>query len=120
MKLRAGGNYTMEALALVSALCIVGIFVFSHFNRQMESFDQKAHRVAKAVPAVVSSLFEKDPQAKLTPDALRQAGLDWQAPMAVEVPQDRETKETWQVKVWHPEGVDIYSVSQKGVNASLR
>ena len=120
MKLRAGGNYSMEALALVSVLCIVGIFVFSHYHRQMESFDQKAGRVAKAVPAAVSALLEKDPQAKLTSAALKQAGLAWQAPIEVEVPQDRDAKDTWQVKVWHPEGVELFVVDQKGVNSSPR
>ena len=120
MKLRAGGNYSMEALALVSALCIVGIFVFSHFNRQMDTFDQKAGRVARAVPAAVALVFQKDPQAKISVEALKGAGLSWQPPIEVAVSQDRDAKDNWQVKVWHTEGVELFLADQAGVKSSPR
>jgi len=120
MRLRAAGSYTMEALALVSALCIVGIFVFNHYSRQTDALDQQALRLAKDLAPAVAQFFTANPQAKLTPEALIAGGLKIPAPLKLQVPPDHEKAPDWQVRLWHPEGTQVFTISAAGITQKPR
>ncbi|MGD9123903.1 MAG: hypothetical protein PVG60_02360 [Desulfarculaceae bacterium] len=120
MKWRGGGKYTMEALALISALVIVGIFVFSHYQRRLDTYDEEASRLARKIPSAVEVFFAGNPQARLTPEALKGSGLEASEQMHLEVPVDKDRPENWQVKLWHAQGVKLFTISAQGVEAKNR
>ncbi len=47
---RVGGYMSVEALALISALCIVGIFFYAHYARQASWHDHGIH-FAQSMPS---------------------------------------------------------------------
>lgn len=120
MSARRGGFYTMEALALVSAICIAGIFVFSHFSRQVDTLDQKAMHLAEEAKPVVQAFFEKEPQGDLSLETLRQGGLSWPQSIEVKIPEYQRKIGDWRVDVWHTQGDMIYSLSAQGLQKHLR
>lgn len=120
MSTRKGLSYTMEALALVSALCIVGIFVYAHYSRQIDDLDKQAWRLAKQVPVAAETFFQTNPSGELTPGALKQAGLQWEPPLEVEVPMDNRKALNWQVNVHHSHGNLVYRVTLKGLSEHPR
>lgn len=117
---RRSGSYTMEALALVAILCIAAIFVFSHFQREADSQDAQARRFAQELPAKIAALFQAQPEAELSPQALKTAGVEVPAPLQVDVPLDHRRATDWQVRVWHPEGRLIYTLSAQGMQKDYR
>ncbi|MBI4797288.1 MAG: hypothetical protein HY794_00815, partial [Desulfarculus sp.] len=46
MQKRVGGFMSVEAVALISALCIVAIFLYAQYARQASWHDQEAKRLA--------------------------------------------------------------------------
>ncbi len=120
MRLRDSGNYTMEALALVSALFIAGIFVFSHYARQANSYDQAAHRFAQKVPVAVQAFFQAQPQGKLSRQALLDQGLQPPPRVMFAVPAEGGEAAGWQVRVWHLDGSRVYLVGPGGITEEYR
>lgn len=120
MRLRNGGNYTMEALALVSALFIAGIFVFSHYARQAGDYDQAARRLADEVPAAVQAFFQAQPDGVLSQQALLDGGLKPPPRVLISVPEGKTGASDWQVRVWHLDGAMVYLVGPGGVNEEYR
>ena len=120
MRLRAAGSYTMEALALISALCIAGIFVYNHYSRQMDALDQRAYRLAREVGPTVTKFFAAHPQAELTDQELGKVGLPSLGPIKMKVPFDHEKASDWQVRLWHPEGNQVFIVSSAGISQKPR
>ena len=117
---RERGSYTMEALALVAALCLVAIFVFSHFQRQADARDGQARRFAQTLKPAVEAFFQAQPQGELTPQALADQGVSVPSPLQVEVPLDHRRADDWQVRVWHPQGRKLYLASAQGVSETFR
>ena len=117
---RQSGAYTMEAIALVAALFIIAIFVFSGFQREADARDAQARRFAQSLQPKVEAFFQVQPEAELTLDALKAHGMEVPTPLQIEVPQDHGKAADWQVRVWHPDGRLLYVVSAKGLQKDFR
>lgn len=117
---RQSGSYTMEAIALVAALFIVAIFIFSDFQREAAAQDAQARRFAQTLQPKVEAVFQAQPEAKLTPEALKAGGVEVPSPLEIEVPLDNRKADNWQVRVWHPDGRLLYIVSAKGLQQDYR
>ncbi len=115
MRTGNGISYSMEALALVSALCIAAIFVAAHHQRQVDACDQLAARAARQVPAAVAAVFAAAPAGELTPEALAGQGFAPPAPLKWRVPPEQPTAGDWRVEVWHPEGGAVMVVTGDGI-----
>lgn len=114
-----------EAIALLSVICIVAIFMGAHFQRQIDEMDQQALKVAQQVYQALAPASSPDkgaPGAQAsTPQSLQQKlskGLKDPAPIEVKVLDDAPN--AWKVLVWHPRGVVHYVVTPKGVNQEVR
>ncbi|MBU4564898.1 MAG: hypothetical protein KMY53_10275 [Desulfarculus sp.] len=115
-----------EAIALVSAICIVGIFLGAHFQRQIDSNDQQALKVAQQVyqvlalaPASAQPAIQKTEAAPaLNPQGKLAKELKVPAPIEVKVLDNAPG--AWKVRVWHPKGVVHYVVTPKGVTQEVR
>lgn len=115
-----------EAIALVSVICIVGIFLGAHYQREMDSNDQQALKVAQQVyqvltpaPASGQAAIQKTEAAPA--QSLREKlakGLKDPAPVKVELMND--APKAWKVMVWHPRGVVHYIVTPQGVTQKVR
>ena len=117
---RQSGSYTMEAIALVAALFIVAIFIFSTFQREADALDAQAHRFAKTLLPKVEAYFQAQPEAELTPESMQSQGLEVPPPLQLEVPLDHRKSDDWQVRVWHPEGRLLYILGPQGVQQDYR
>ncbi len=117
---RQSGSYTMEAIALVAALFIIAIFIFSDFQRAADDRDAQARRFAQTLQAKVEAVFQAQPEAQLTLDALKSQGVELPAPLQWDVPLDHRKAADWQVRVWHPQGRLLYIVSPKGMETDYR
>jgi hypothetical protein len=117
---RQSGSYTMEALALVAALFIVAIFVFSDFQREADAQDAQARRFAQTLQPKVEAFFQAQPEAELTPEALKTQGVETPPPLQLDIPLDHRKAADWQVLVWHPEGRMQYIVSAGGTEKDYR
>ncbi len=118
---RAGSGFgTMEALALISALCIVAIFLYAQYARQAHDFDQQAQRLAKDLRPAVEAFFAAQPQGSLTPESLRSTGVAVPPGFEVTVPPYKERADDWQVAVSHPEGNKRYIITAQGVRETYR
>lgn len=115
MQKRAGGFMSAEAVALISALCIVAIFFYAHYARQASWHDQEAKRLAAQVRPAVEGLFAQDPQAKLSPQALKDQGLAVPPPLQLAVTPFKDLRADWQAEVWHPQGQRVYLVGAQGI-----
>lgn len=104
-----------EALALISALCIAAILFYAHYARQASWHDQEAKRLAVEVRPAVEALFAKNPQAKLSPEAVKEQGLAVPAPLQLTVTPFKDLRADWQVEVWHPQGQRAYLVNAQGI-----
>lgn len=120
MSLRNAESYTMEALAVVSALCIVAIFLFSHYSRQLDSLDHQARRLAQRAVPVVETFFQQNPDGRLSLEILRQAGWELPQPYQARIPEDQDRADNWQLVIWHPEGAHLYIAGPQGVTTKLR
>ena len=120
MLIRQSGAYTMEAIALVAALFIVAIFIFSGFQREADAWDAQARRFAQTLQPKVEAFFQAQPEAELNLDALKAQGVEVPASLQIEVPQDNRKAADWQVRVWHPDGRLLYVVSAKGLQKDFR
>lgn len=117
---RQSGSYTMEAMALVAALFIIAIFIFSDFQREADAQDAQARRYAQTLQPKVEAFFQAQPEADLTPEALKAQGAEAPAPLQMDVPLDHRKAADWQVRVWHPEGRLLFMVSAKGMQKDFR
>ena len=54
-------------------------------------------------------------KAKLTPEALMAGGAKIPAPIQMQVPPDHEKAPDWQVRLWHPEGAQVFTISAAGI-----
>lgn len=117
---RQSGSYTMEALALVAALFIVAIFIFSDFQREADAQDAQARRFAQTLQPKIEAFFQAQPEAELTPDSLKAQALEAPAPLQLDIPLDHRKAADWQVRVWHPAGRLQYIVSAKGLEKDYR
>lgn len=115
MQKRAGGFMSVEAVALISALCIVAIFFYAQYARQASWHDQEAKRLAVEVRPAVETLFAKSPQAKLGLEALKDQGLAVPPPLQLTVTPFKDLRADWQLEVWHPEGQRVYLVGAQGI-----
>jgi len=113
-----------EAIALVSAICIVGIFLGAHFQRQIDSNDQQALKVAQQVYEVLAPApsSSQAPTAPASPALNPQEKLakELKAPAPIEVRVLDNIPDAWKVRVWHPKGVVHYVVTPKGVTQEVR
>ncbi|MCF8042895.1 MAG: hypothetical protein K9K65_18655 [Desulfarculaceae bacterium] len=115
-----------EAIALVSAICIVGIFLGAYYQRQMDSNDQQALKVAQQVYQILTpapaSGQTLTPKAEASPAQSLQEklakGLKDPAPIQIKVLDN--APDAWKVLVWHPKGVVHYVVTPKGVTQGVR
>jgi hypothetical protein len=114
-----GGFATMEALALISILCIATIFVYAAYARQAHEADQQALRLAKDLRPNVEALFREQPQAVLKAEALL-GGVAVPPPLTVTVPPYKDRADDWQVAVTHTQGVRRYVVSAQGIRETYR
>jgi hypothetical protein len=117
---RQSGSYTMEALALVAALFIIAIFIFSDFQREADAQDAQARRFAQTLQPKVEAFFQAQPEADLTPEALKSQGVEIPAPLQMDIPLDNRKASDWQVRVWHTDGRMQYIVSAGGVEQDYR
>jgi hypothetical protein len=117
---KSRGSYTMEAIALVAALCIVAVFLFSYMQRQADRQDAQARRFAEDLAPRIEQVVQQDPQAELTARRLAAAGVTPPEPLRLEVPPDHREPGNWRVRVWHPEGRKIYLVSASGMTEDYR
>ncbi len=117
---RQSGSYTMEAIALVAALFIIAIFIFSDFQREADAQDAQARRFAQGLQPKVEAFFQAQPEAELTPDALKAQGVEVPAPLQIDVPLDHSKAADWQVRVWHLEGRLLYLVGPQGMQKDYR
>lgn len=120
MSRRAGGFYTMEALALFSALCIAGIFIFSHYSRQIDDLNQQAAHMAQKVPSLVETFFTENPEAKLSRETLIKAGFDLKKGFFVEVPAQKDRASDWQVNLWHQDAEKQYVITADKIKQEYR
>jgi hypothetical protein len=117
---RQSGSYTMEAIALVAGLFIIAIFVFSGFQREADDRDSQARRFAETLQPKVAAFFQAQPEGELSLEALKSGGVNIPSPLQWNVPLDHRKAADWQVRVWHPEGRMLYSVSSKGLAKDYR
>ncbi|MFH1032949.1 MAG: hypothetical protein V1806_00455 [Pseudomonadota bacterium] len=118
---RASGYMSMEALGLISALCIVAIFFYAHYARQASWHDQEARRLASEMRPLVEAYFQKNPQARLSTEALaKEPGFAPQSELQLKVTPFKELRADWQLEVWHPEGQRVYLVSPQGLKDQPR
>jgi hypothetical protein len=110
----------MEALALVAALFIVAIFIFSDFQREADAQDAQARRFAQTLQPKIEAFFQTQPEAELTPEALKTQGVELPAPLQMDIPLDHTKAADWQVRVWHPDGRLQYIVSAGGMEKDYR
>ncbi|CAO0821621.1 Type II secretion system protein [Desulfarculales bacterium] len=118
---RAGGYMNMEALTLISALCIAAIFFYARYARQSSWHDQEARRLASETRPAVETFFQKNPQARLSVEALTKE-LDFSLPpyLAIKVTPFKELRSEWQLEIWHPEGQRVYLLSPDGLKDQPR
>jgi len=112
---RGGGWMSMEALALVSALCIAVILVFAHYARQTQALDLRAQRLARETRPVVEAFFAANPTGRLSPEALAAQGLGVPPELKLMVPELKDLREDWQVELWHPEGARVFVLTPAGL-----
>lgn len=117
---RRAGWMSMEALTMVSALCILGIFVYAHYARQADAFDLQAQRLARETRPVVEALFAADPAGHLSLDALKERGLIVPPDLRVSVAPLKDLREDWRLDIWHPEGTLVYVLTPAGMTAAPR
>jgi hypothetical protein len=118
---RASGYMSVEALGLISALCIVAIFFYAHYARQASWHDQEARRLASEARPLVEAFFQKNPQARLSIEALaKEPGFDLPVNLRIKVTPFRELRAEWQLEVWHPEGQRVYLLSSQGLENQPR
>ncbi len=118
---RVGGYMSVEALALISALCIVGIFFYAHYARQASWHDQEARRLASELRPVVEAYFQKNPQARLSTEALsHEPGFSLPPGLQIKVTPFKELRSEWQLEVWHPEGQRVYLLTPQGLSDQPR
>lgn len=126
----AVGFFTSEMVALVSAICIVGIFFVAHHQRQVSSYDQAAYRLAQKVQenATQACSLEESachPEArapvagKVTAANLAKLGVAAKPPLHLKVEHDVGLN-PWQVKVWHDEGLKVYTITPGKLTESYR
>ncbi len=120
MSLRNAESYTMEALAVVSALCILAIFLFSHYSRQVDDLDHQAQRLARRAVPVAQEFFQQNPDGRLSLELLRQAGWDVPQPFQARIPEDQDRADNWRIEIWHPQGAHVYLASPQGVSSRPR
>lgn len=117
---RRAGWMSMEALALVSALCIVAIFIYTHYARQADSFDLQAQRLARETRPLVEAFFSADPTGHLTLDALKERGLIIPPDLQVTVAPLKDLREDWRLEIWHPRGNQVFVLGPAGMAATPR
>ena len=120
MTSRLRGSYSMEALALVSVLCIAAIFVFSSLMRQADARDQEAYQAALKVKSEVQAYYTSHPMGKLTKPELAANGVEVPAPLVWEVPAGEYNQGRWEVRVWHPQGRRVYLAGPRTVAEEMR
>jgi hypothetical protein len=113
------GYVTMEALALVSLLCIAAIFVYAAYARQAHDADQQALRLAKDLRPALEAMFRNEPQAVLKAEALP-GSVTVPPPLTVTVPPYKDRADDWQVLVSHPQGVKRYVITAQGIRETYR
>lgn len=117
---RAGGFMTMEALALVSALCIAGILIYAHYARQTQALDLQALRLARETRPAVEAFFAQNPEGRLSPEAIAAQGLTVPPEMKLMVPELKDLRQDWQVEIWHPQGAKVFVLTSAGLNERPR
>jgi hypothetical protein len=118
---RASGYMSMEALAVISALCIAAIFFYAHYARQASWHDQEAKRLATETRPVVEAFFQKTPSARLSLEALaKEPGFAPPPELQIRVTPFKELRAEWQLEIWHPEGQRVYLLSPEGLKDQPR
>lgn len=117
---RPAGYLSMEALALISALCIVAIFFYAHYSRQAATHDQEARRLAQETRPLVEAFFAQNPQGKLSLEGLKAQGFDPPKNLMAKVTPFKELKDDWQLEIWHPEGQRVFLLGPGGIGDQPR
>ncbi len=114
------GFVSMEALALISVLCIAGIFIFAHYARQTSALDDLARVTAREIGPKIAAYFQAEPQGRLTPEVIKTAGAEPAAPLLAQITPLKDRAEDWQVMLWHPEGNKRFVLSPTGLAEEYR
>ncbi|BEQ15061.1 hypothetical protein [Desulfoferula mesophila] len=127
---RLRGLISSEAIALVSAICIVLILLGAHYQRQIDDMDQQALKVAQQVyeiltPPPSAQAAPTDQTSPAAPVAPAQnpgeiLAKELKAPAPIEVKVLDNHPQAWKVLVWHPQGVVHYLVTPQGVTQKVR
>ncbi|MFH1058878.1 MAG: hypothetical protein V1797_09420 [Pseudomonadota bacterium] len=117
---RRSGWMSMEALTLVSALCILGIFVYAHYARRADAYDLQAQRLAREARPKVEAFFSADPAGHLNLEALKERGLIVPPDLHLAVAPLKDLREDYRLEIWHPEGTLVYALSPAGMTAAPR
>lgn len=120
MKQGSRGMVSMEALALISALCIVAIFVFAHYSRQAAVFDDQARVLSRDLKPQVEAFFQANPQDRLSAQGLATLGVAIPAPMQATVTPMKDRAQDWQVVISHPQGKLRFVISASGIAEDFR
>lgn len=114
------GFVSMEALAIISVLCIAGIFIFAHYSRQASGYDDLARVTAREIGPKIVAYFQAEPQGRLTPEVLKTAGAEPPTPMQAQITPLKDRAAEWQVMLWHPQGNKRFVLSPAGMAEEYR
>lgn len=117
-----GGQFAfMEMIALISAICIVGLFLFAQYDRQSQQYDLVASEASQKVQSALDAYFTANPEATLTAESLAGVeGLKLTPPLKLELVRGADKADNWRVRLWHPEGQLVFLVSHKGITQKHR
>jgi len=120
MKRGQSSLVSMEALALISAMCIVAIFAFAHYSRQAAAHDDQTRALAREIKPRVEALFLSEPQARLSQDVLKSIGIGVPEPMQAQVTPLKDRAEDWQITLSHPQGKLHFFIGPAGITYDHR
>lgn len=119
---KPGGQFAfMEVIALISAICVAGIFFYAHYDRQSKQYDLIASDAAQALQPKVTAFFEANPDAVITPEAVAALpDLKLATGVEVTIPHGSDKTANWTLHVIHREGQLVFIVSKSGVTQKYR
>lgn len=124
---RARALISSEALALLSAICIVAIFLVASLDRRLDTYDAQAQRLAQQVQEVMQTAAKpvqpaagQEPVRPAPLTLQRLQGLGLQVPPELRLQVQEDNPQRWQVAVWHEYGLKRYLATPQGVTEQVR